>query len=268
MYAAVGEIVDADCEIVQYPVDTRGKCPKRLCVPRGQDDITTFVKTARQYEYDLSASVYTRAARGGSFVEVGANIGTDTVMASDFFKSCYVFEPAARHMELLRKNIELNGITNVQTFCAAVSNQCGPGRLYSGEKNKSGSASLRQNNPDMQASEEVQTVTLDTALPGVMDVTYIHIDAEGHDVKVLQGAYEFIKRQLARPYIKMEFQPQTMSLHGSHVSELIEFMEEFKYRGWFNASNFVVPLSPGILIDMYYLWKKTPGWIDIYLGPE
>jgi hypothetical protein len=107
-----------------------------------------------------------------------------------------------------------------------------------------------------------------TALPeSVRDVTFMHIDTEGHDIKVLQGARRFITRQQNRPWIRIEFQPRTLSLHGSNVAELVAFMDEFRYHAMFNANNNIVPFSFPVLIELFYLWRNTDGWIDILLLP-
>jgi FkbM family methyltransferase len=256
-----------ETEIITYPYSMNGKPHKRLCVIKGNDIITIFMKTARSWEYSLMVSLYSQMSRGGSFVEVGANLGTDTVFASDFFKTCYAFEPASRHTAIFRKNLELNNITNIQLFPVAASDHCGTTRLYFGQDHNTGSAALQPNLPGMTRFEDVQMVTLDSALPDVTDVTFMHIDAEGHDVKVLQGAKNFISRQTQKPFIKMEFQPGTMSLHGSNIAELIGFLDEFKYKVLFNAMNYFVPLTHAMLIEMFYLWRPTHGWIDIYLAP-
>jgi FkbM family methyltransferase len=258
---------DGDYEIVQYPFAMQGKRPKRMYVPKGDDVISTFMKTARPWEFGNLVGLYQQTARGGSFVEVGANIGTDTVLASDFFKNCYAFEPFPRHGNVFRKNMELNEITSAQLFPVAVSDQCGTTKLYFPEKHNTGSAALMPNVPGMDGYLEVPMVTLDSALPEVTDVTYLHIDAEGHDIKVLQGAKNFIARQTQRPFIKLEFQPGALSLHGSQIADLIAFMDDLQYRAMFNAASYLVPLSTGMLIEMFYSWRSSRGWIDIYLAP-
>jgi FkbM family methyltransferase len=254
-----------ETEIITYPISVRGKRPKLMCVLKGDDVLTTCIKTTRFWEYNTRMQVYTQLSQGGSYVEVGANLGTDTVLAAEHFKMCYLFEPSTRHAAILKKNMELNEISNYRFFPAAVSDHCGADRLYFGISENTGSAALAQNLPGMDRFEEVQLVTLDSALADVTDVTMMHIDAEGHDIKVLQGARQFIARQTRRPFIKMEFQPRSLTIHGSDISELIRFMDEFKYQAFFEASNYFVPLSHGMLIDMFYSWRKTLGWIDIYL---
>jgi FkbM family methyltransferase len=258
----LGGVMEYD--VLTYPFAPPGKPQKRICVPKEADFITALLRTARPWEYSTVIQIYNTSARGGSFVEVGANIGSDTVIASDYFRECHAFEPAPKNVFLFRKTMELNGITNVRLFPAAVSDHAGRERLHLGQPNNIGSASLA---PGAADGEEVEVVTLDEAIgPEITDITFLHIDAEGHDIRVLQGARQFVARQKQRPYIKMEFQPFLFSKHGSKISDLIEFIEEFQYSVFFSASNFIVPLTPVILLNMYYLWRTKPGWIDIYLA--
>jgi FkbM family methyltransferase len=259
----------SDHILVDYPYVLTGKRPKRFYVNAGNELIAGFIRTARKWDYELMANLYMTASRGGSFLEVGANIGSDTLLASDFFKDVYAFEPVAAHLDMLRKNIELNQVTNIQVFPFAVADASGTTRIYLGTQNNSGSSSLAPNHPGMeQQYQDVKVVSLDTALPeSVRDVTFMHIDTEGHDIKVLQGAKRFITRQQNRPWIRIEFQPRTLSLHGSNVAELVAFMDEFRYHAMFNANNNIVPFSFPVLIELFYLWRNTDGWIDILLLP-
>jgi FkbM family methyltransferase len=260
--------IPPDCLIVDYPYVLSGKRPKRFFINNGNEIIAAYMRTARKWEYESMMNLYANASRGGSFLEVGANIGTDTVLASDFFKNCYAFEPVALHVDLLHKNIELNQVTNIQVFPVAVGDAPGRTKVFLGESHNSGSSSLAPNHPSMSRSEEVEVVTLDTALPEtVRDVTFMHIDTEGHDIKVLQGAKKFIQRQLQKPVIRIEFQPRTLALHGSNIAELIGFLDEFRYRAMFNANNNIVPFSYGVLIELFYLWRASDGWIDLLLVP-
>jgi len=261
------ELPQADYELIDYPGVLQGTRPKKFYVPR-EDILGMFVKTARMSEFAVQVELYRRFARGGSFLEVGANIGTDTVHAGDFFKNCYAFEPSSRNIKLLRKNLEVNGISNVRVFQAAVGERRGMAKLYLGEKNNLGGANLNPEDRQSRQSEEVEIVTLDSAMPeDVRDITYIHIDTEGHDIQVLKGAGDFLVRQEHRPMIRMEFQPRALQLHGSDISELITIMDQFQYTPKFNAAGHLVSLSRSILSEMFPLWLPTDGWIDILLCP-
>ena len=266
MGSTTGNFADGELEVVQHLFPIEGKPPKRIYVPKGAFIGTVFQFT-RPWDFGFLCNLYKNAARGGSFLEVGANIGTDTIVAAEFFQRCYCFEPLPAHVELLRKNMELNHITNVQLFPMAVSDRAGTARFFVNTRS-TGSSSLYPNDRDMDQSEEVQAVTLDAAMPlEIRDVTFMHIDTEGHDIKVLQGARQFIGRQGQRPLVRMEFQPRTLALHGSHVAELLEFIRQFRYAPFMDAASHLVPLSQQMLIDMFHLWRSTEGWIDIFLLP-
>lgn len=255
-----------DTEVVEYPFAPPGKPLKRICVPRGQDNISILVTTARPWEYIMLTNLYKRASRGGSYVEAGANIGSDTIPATDYFKMCYAFEPGARHIAMFNRTMQLNGIMNVRLFPQAVSDHAGPARLYVGDKDNTGSAKLVCDNPDVSAFEQVRTVTLDAAMPPeVRDVTYLHVDTEGHDIKVLQGARHFIARQQQRPVVRMEFLPRLLQMNGSSLADLFAFMREFRYSVAMESAT--LPLNLTVLSNLFDLWRDTSGWIDIFLLP-
>jgi FkbM family methyltransferase len=259
--------LEGELDLVQYPLVLEGKAPKRIYAPKG-DFIGELFRSARPWEYGFLVNTYRRAERGGAFLEIGANIGSDTLIACDYFQKCYAIEPSSRNRELFLKNMKLNGVNNVELMPYAIGNQSGMAKLYLGAKNNAGGSALLPNHPGMTQWEEVKVLTLDEAMPlGIEDVTFIHIDTEGHDIKVLQGSKGFLARQKQRPLIRMEFQPRTLAAHGSSVAELIGFIDEMKYRPMFDASKNWVPLSYGILMEMFYLWKMTDGWIDLVLMP-
>jgi FkbM family methyltransferase len=257
-----------DAVIVAYPFALRGGNPKRVYVPKTAGWDAWQIKAADPWKYGGLAQLYAEAARGGSFVEVGANLGSDTVLASDFFKICYAFEPGAANRALLQKTLALNDICNVQVLSAAVSDQPGKANFYLKQGGGTGAHSLHPNDPDMIPREEVEVTTLDSGLPPTLiDVTYLHIDTEGHDIKVLRGARKFLARQAKRPVIRLEFQPRTLAMHGSNVAELNAFISEFGYNVFYCTENHMVPLNQRILVEMFGLWQDTRGWIDLYLSP-
>jgi len=56
-------------------------------------------------------------------------------------------------------------------------------------------------------------------------------------------------------------------MHGSDISELIEFIDRFQYTPKFIASGHLVSLSKLVLTELFNLWLPTDGWIDISLCP-
>src|SRR5882724_8143015 len=72
---------------------------------------------------------------GATFVDVGANLGIYTLVASRIVGHSgrvIAFEPSSQSFSLLKANITLNGFTNVQVYPAAVSDKTGKAFLYHG----------------------------------------------------------------------------------------------------------------------------------------
>jgi FkbM family methyltransferase len=257
----------AELESAEYPFKSAAGRVLKFYFPKG-DIIGQVVRTTREWDFRFISNLYKWAGERGTFLEVGANIGTETALAREFFRYCFAFEPSSRNRDLFKKNMERNGIDNVQLFPFAVSDHTEVTQLYLGGENNVGSCALKPNASGMDQTEEVRTVTLDAAMaPEITDVSFIHIDTEGHDIKVLQGAKMFLRRQQIRPIIRMEFQPRTLALHGSSIEDLLQFIQEFGYKIGFIAALHMAPLSERVLIELFNLWQPTGAWIDIFLLP-
>ncbi|MGD0390161.1 MAG: FkbM family methyltransferase [Tepidisphaeraceae bacterium] len=265
----MSQFIESEFDILQFRHTLPNLRPKRIYVPKADRFFHVIFATERPWEYLRTTNLYTRAARGGSFLEVGARIGSDTVIASDFFKTCVGFEPGSFNAAVHRRNMELNQVANVRLYTAAVSDQCGTCRLFLGSIDNTGMNSLRQNTPNMNQYEEVRQVTLDSMLPELGDeFTFIHIDTEGHDIKVLQGARHFIASQKQRPVLRIEFCPLTLALHGSSAHELLNLVGDLAYKQILteNTETFA-PLSGSVVINLFDLWRETLCWIDLLFIP-
>ena len=87
--------------------------------PSGPGCIREIVQN-NEYELHRFANI-----EGSYFIDIGANCGVATIiLAKQNPKSwVYSFEPHLETFELLQKNVELNGLTNVKIFNMAVSNK-------------------------------------------------------------------------------------------------------------------------------------------------
>jgi FkbM family methyltransferase len=252
---------------VAIPPAVPGGVPKRVNGIPGEMMFECW-KALPPWSVSFIRQLYQSFARGGSMVDVGANIGTNILLATDFFRRCYAIEPSSTNVAILRYNIQDNHLANVEVLPIAVSNTAGTAKLFLDGSGNSGAHSLCATHvPGMRGYEEVPVLTLDAALPNVTDVTFMHIDTEGNDIKVLQGAREFVRRQALRPAIEIEFSPRSLARSGSSVTDLIAFLDEFDYQVSYSASNNMAPLSRTILLEMFYLWQNCGGWIDLYLLP-
>lgn len=146
------------------------------------------------YEPETSALLAELLTRGDSFVDVGANNGYFTVLASQLVGptgTVLAVEPNPRALERLEQNLRLNGLDHqVRVVSAAAGHREGTRSLYvSGFED--GWASLV---PDPSAREvvRVQVVPLDGLLTGLRTLV-LKIDAEGSEPEILRGLDQVLR---------------------------------------------------------------------------
>ena len=158
-------------------------------------------------------------------IEVGAHIGSHTVILSDICKDgvIYSFELQKLIFQLLNANLLLNTCKNVYSYMEAVSDEnkieyIGEVAYEKMSKFNSGLGSL-----NMVRGHEgypINTISLDAKFNKIKKLDLIKIDAEGHEVNVLKGAKELIKK--FKPLILTEFDV-------NNKQELIELLPEYKF---------------------------------------
>lgn len=124
-------------------------------------------------------------------------MGYYTLIASRLVGSSgkvFAFEPHPYNLRVLRKHLELNGLTNCIVIPAAISDQVGKAKFAFGTGTGTGHLA--------DAGEiEVETVRIDdlVARGELLPPNVIKIDVEGAEIKVLRGAFNTI--QAYRPTI-------------------------------------------------------------------
>ena len=124
-------------------------------------------------------------------LDIGANIGYYVLMEASQLRNgkIYALEPDPRNIELLRKNIELNNFQNkVKILPLAASDKNEIKAFHLGERTNV-SSFLDRN--DVVNTINVKCVKLDD-LPFINDIDFIRMDIEGYEVKVLEGARNFL----------------------------------------------------------------------------
>lgn len=143
-------------------------------------------------------------------IEVGANIGALTIPLSRRCKQVLAFEPQPQSYELLRLNLENNGITNVDIFPVAVGAKDEVVNIptlkeidiahgvigdYGGAEVGSGSCLVDQRCLDnMNEFDEIK-------------IDFMKMDCEGMELDVLKGAERLIARDWPLLYVENESNP-------------------------------------------------------------
>lgn len=148
-------------------------------------------------EFDSALDISARAGvlkPGGWCIDVGANIGTQSIyaMLSGRFKGVVAIEPEPHNASLLRRNVALNGYEGrVLVVEAAASAGSGFAELTRDAENF-GAHSLDRTMPRRQSDRiVVKTRSVDSILAELAidpaDVSLVLIDVEGHEIEALKG---------------------------------------------------------------------------------
>ena len=144
------------------------------------------------------------SARGKLFVDIGANIGSETIyaMLTGFFSGGVAIEAEPRNFALLQENLAVNGLeSRVAAVCCAVGAKAGKLRLRKTTWNLGGHAIASA----ADAETGSDTITVDAAtLPEILatagsrenDPGLVWIDVNGSELQVLEGMGDMLSRRV------------------------------------------------------------------------
>jgi len=160
---------------------------------------------------------YLLPKEGDVVIDVGANYGFYSLVCSRLIGkegSIIAFEPETRNYEVLLANLRLNDISNVKTFRMALGDFDGETRLYLNDHPGMHSMIFQRS----RRFQTAQMKKLDTILKEleIGKIDLIKLDAEGAELKILQGALKTIL--LYRP---------TLTIAAYHYPKESEDIEEF-----------------------------------------
>ena len=183
-----------------------------------RDDDFIAVQIARRrtfYEDDLLEHVALRGPLGGTYLDVGANIGNHSVFFGKFLADHVIaIEPNPAVMPVLRRNLEANGISSFTLVPTAVGAEKGRGRLVLPARHvhNIGGTQIAMRPPSASVADDdcedvIPVATLDEViaqldLPAASAISLLKIDVEGMELAVLEGARSLLSRD--RPQILIE----------------------------------------------------------------
>lgn len=160
-------------------------------------------------------------------LDIGAHVGFWLKDLQDAFTMVYAFEPISDVRECLKKNVEKDnyllfdfglGDKNEKVMVNYIPEETG--NTYVSD----------------QGNREIEIRRLDEIkLP---KIDYIKIDAEGYEIKVLQGAEGLITRD--EPYIHVEVKDKILERHGLTAADIDKYFEEIDYKKVYRIKSEIV----------------------------
>jgi len=184
----------------------------------------------RTHDFIHPALIESVLEPGGTYVDIGANIGIHTLRAARRVLpdgKVIAFEANPRTAARLRAHAAVNRLSNVTVFDVALSDNPGKAVLKTGAEPHAGTFTLEAHG---QGKEEFEVplargddLLANIPLPGR---ALVKIDVEGHELHVLRGMTAWLAAH--RPTVIMEFTPAWLGASG----QVSEFFHQHGYQGW------------------------------------
>ena len=153
------------------------------------------------YEWKVKKFVYRNINNYNKFLDIGANIGTYSILFGKAGLEGCAFEPVKTNFETLSKNIALNRLESKVKLINLALGSSEHSDVFTFDPINTGASHLSSIiNEDVNDGGEipVKIVTLDSIIDKCnfnpkKDKIFIKIDVEGMESNVLKGAKEFLK---------------------------------------------------------------------------
>ena len=179
---------------------------------------------------------------GDTFIDVGANFGTFSLLASRLVGSSgqvVAIEPQSRLVEMLGQSLRMSGVDNcvvMPVACGSTSetmslliprHDTGRAGFFSGFSGRA-----------QHHRVDVTVIPLDDLLPSIerSHRVVIKLDVEGSELDVLEGARRIIAA--SRPAIIVELNPWSASSAGRGPGDLLDFLTAVGYRSFATSQSF------------------------------
>ena len=139
----------------------------------------------------------------GIFVDVGAHIGTYSILLHKRCKEVYAFEPQKDIFDCLTIGLCINNVFNAKTHNLALGSKEDSLSLHYTSDDGAGSTLrceiLQSSQSPLTSREQVPVKTLDSF--GLKNVDFLKIDVEGYELEVIKGATTTLMENNFPPFI-------------------------------------------------------------------
>lgn len=211
------------------------------------DWLGQFVYLSGEYEGPTTAVIKTILKPGGLFVDVGANIGYFTLLAS----SCVgpdgkvvAIEPLPDLRERLRTNIVLNDFRVCTVLDVAISDSEHVVDFFEGPAHHRGLSALTPVD-GVSRVHRVRSLPMSVAIDKAEKIDLVKIDVEGAEFQVLRGMSEIFQAQ--RPDLIVEISDSLLRRFDHSGKDVCDTLRDWGYDMY--------------MIDSHGL-DRLPGWRD------
>ena len=176
------------------------------------DLVQMYIFIFGMWEPDLTDYIRRHLQEGGAFIDVGANVGYFSLLASKIVGPAgrvVAIEASPRIHHMLQENIQRSGADNIRTINVAAAAEAGTLNVYSGpDKNLGLTTTVKGRG--FPAEVTVDALPLSDILTDeeTAQVSLVKIDVEGGEGEVLEGMVDLLNRCPQDVEILVELSPE------------------------------------------------------------
>jgi FkbM family methyltransferase len=199
------------------------------------DRLAGRIRCEEGFEPEVRQEVERIASRRVNVIDIGANIGYYTILASRLAgpeQRVFSFEPQANIVSKLRRNIEVNALRNVEVFPYALSDKDGTVNFNVPPEGAEAYGSMHANGRfEVARTVEVEMHRLDDVLDklGNPKIGLVKIDAEGAELLILRGAQKLLSSP-DKPDLIFEANETNCKPFGYCAFDVLAYVHSFGYR--------------------------------------
>lgn len=208
-----------------------------------RDLIQRYIYLFGIWEPHLTAWVQRRLKPGDTFIDVGANIGYVSILAAQLVGEgghVVSVEPSLEFGQRVQRHALLNGLRNIRTVNAAVSDKRERVRLVLASSANLGATSIVPYQGPAESAFEIRAAPLPELVSPqeLADARVIKIDVEGAEGAVMLGLLPALDELRPDAEIVVEVTPTRMATLGYSMDELMDAMTERGFHSYRLINNY------------------------------
>lgn len=205
----------------------------KFCIRDAEDLVERHILLQGYFEFYESMLVRSMLKQGGTFIDVGANVGWHSMLAAKRVGAegrVLAFEPVSSTYSRLLENVHVNEFENVTAIQAGLSSEKGEAEIFQPESANAGGNSLYTASQNDHAIETVNLVKGDDVLEehDVVNVDLCKIDIEGAELRAIEGLRRSLTKGMIRNLI-IEANPEALARSGGSVQDLTAVLRSFGF---------------------------------------
>ena len=184
----------------------------------------------REGGHSLIRSEVQRLKNGQRFLDIGANIGYFSLLASKAVGSSGIViavEPSQRELEFLLKNIRQNNAENIAVVSLAT-DQANRLANLNIEPEHTGLNKISEDGTTSLSQPALTTALQQIIPPTSLPIHLAKIDTEGYELFTLLGIRELLEKK-AILRIAIEISPDFLKEHGQRHEDIYKLLEGYGY---------------------------------------